>query len=135
MGGQEPSEHAIDELLGSLELSAMRALWVGSPATVRLVLERVNATRPDALAYTSVMTVLDRLHDKGLVTRERAGRAWEYTPVHEDETRLVGHLGRRQVDELVDRFGTVALVHFVAALDELDVATRRQLEELADDDS
>ena len=77
------------QLLGSLELAVLRALWAGAPATVRAVLERINARRDSDLAYTSVMTVLDRLHDKELVTREQAGRAYEYTPVHDDEAGLV----------------------------------------------
>lgn len=118
------------QLLGSLELAVLRALWEGAPATVRTVLERINARRDSNLAYTSVMTVLDRLHDKELVTREQAGRAYEYTPVHVDEAALVDHLGERQVAALVDRLGDVALVHFAATLEDLDDGTRQQLQAL-----
>ena len=121
-------------LLGSLELAALRALWVGSPATVRTVLERVNADRAAPLAYTSVMTVLDRLHDKELVTRESRGRAYEYTPVDPDEQHLVDHLSSRQVTELVDQLGEVALVHFAAALDKVDPQTMERLRALGQTD-
>lgn len=118
-------------LMGSLELAVLRALWTGAPATVRTVLGRVNDGRDGDLAYTSVMTVLDRLHDKELVTREQSGRAYEYTPVHDDEDGLVDHLGRQQVAELVEQLGDVALVHFAATLDVLDDRTREQLRALA----
>lgn len=118
-------------LLGSLELAVLRALWIEHPSTVRTVLDHVNGQRDEDLAYTSVMTVLDRLHDKGLVTRARSGRAYEYEPSHDDETALVDHLGQQQVADLVDRLGDVALVHFAAMLDDLDPGTRDQLRALA----
>lgn len=125
-----PSDPAA-ELLGALELAVMRALWDDPPASVRSVLDAVNTSRDEPLAYTSVMTVLDRLHDKELVARERQGRAYLYTPVHHDEQQLVQHLGRQRVDDLVARLGDVALVQFAARLHELDPDTREALERLA----
>jgi BlaI family transcriptional regulator, penicillinase repressor len=64
--------------LGELERAVMDVLWDrGTPATVREVAE---VLRDRDLAYTTVMTVLDRLAGKGMVERERAGRAWSYRP-------------------------------------------------------
>ncbi|MFF3669666.1 BlaI/MecI/CopY family transcriptional regulator [Microtetraspora malaysiensis] len=64
--------------LGELEVKVMDVLWSASgPLRVREVLERLDTPRP--LAYTTVMTVLDNLHGKGWVRRNRAGRAYEYT--------------------------------------------------------
>ena len=64
--------------LGELERAVMDVLWDrGTPATVREVAE---VLRERDLAYTTVMTVLDRLAGKGMVERERAGRAWSYRP-------------------------------------------------------
>lgn len=135
MTRDETPATALDELLGSLELAVLRALWAGAPATVRATLERVNERRTEPLAYTSVMTVLDRLHDKDLVVRERRGRAWAYTPVSDGEQHLMEELSRREVDALVDRFGLQALVHFTTTLDGLDPDARRRLEDLARDDA
>lgn len=68
--------------LGALESAIMNVLWDHPPdqaaMTVRDVLEVLRLDR--TLAYTTVMTVLDNLHGKGYVRRERAGRAWQYTP-------------------------------------------------------
>lgn len=50
----------------------------GEPMTVATVHRRLQAERE--LAYTTVMTVLDRLAKKHLVTRALVGRAWEYQP-------------------------------------------------------
>lgn len=61
--------------LGEREATIMELLWsVAEPVTVRDVLDRLE--RP--LAYTTVMTVLDNLHNKGHVTREKVGRAFQY---------------------------------------------------------
>lgn len=111
----------------------MRALWRGAPANVKTVLDRINDPRsePDQLAYTTVMTVLGRLHDKGLLDRDRAGRGYEYTPKF-DEPHLIEHLGQQEVADLLDRYGTVAFTQFAAALDDADPATRDRIRELID---
>lgn len=121
-----------EALLGPLEYAAMSALWTESPASVNVVLKRINARRDDGdqLAYTTVMTVLGRLHDKGLLDRVKAGRGYDYTPRF-SEPALIEHLGRQQVDELVDRFGAVALTQFAAALRDRDPALLDQLTQLA----
>ena len=63
--------------LGDLERAVMDVLWDGAGGghTVRDV---ADALADRGLAYTTVMTVLDRLAGKGMVERERAGRAWSY---------------------------------------------------------
>lgn len=121
-----------ESLLGPLEYAAMSALWAESPANVNVVLKRVNARRArgDELAYTTVMTVLARLHDKGLLDRVKAGRGYDYTPRY-SERALIDHLGRQQVDDLVDRFGPVALTQFAAALRDRDPALLEELTKLA----
>ncbi|XVV00716.1 BlaI/MecI/CopY family transcriptional regulator [Actinosynnema sp. CA-248983] len=63
--------------LGELEAAVMEVLWrAPAPVKVRDVLDELNKDR--ALAYTTVMTVLDNLHRKGWVDRERDGKAFRY---------------------------------------------------------
>lgn len=63
---------------GGLEAEALAALWAArGPLTPREVQENLGGD----LAYTTVMTALTRLHEKGAVSRERSGRAYAYTPV------------------------------------------------------
>ncbi len=59
---------------GALEQQVMDTLWDRGEATVRQVMDRLGGT----LAYTTVMTVLDRLHGKGKVCRRKEGLAWRY---------------------------------------------------------
>ncbi len=119
-------------LLGPLEYAAMRALWAEAPVGVPRVLAELNAGRTsgEQLAYTTVMTVLSRLHHKGLVGRERRGRGYAYTPRF-DEPALVEHLGRRAVDEVLQRYGEVALAQFAAAIEDADEDLLRRLRDVA----
>jgi predicted transcriptional regulator len=62
--------------LAPLELDCMNALWRLGEATVRDIHGALATTRPRA--YTTIMTILDRLTQKGVVERQKAGRAWLY---------------------------------------------------------
>jgi BlaI family penicillinase repressor len=61
-----------------LELMCLRALWLLEEGNVRAVRQVVAQTRP--LAYTTIMTVLDRLVRKGMLARRKVGRAFVYAP-------------------------------------------------------
>ena len=83
--------------LAPLELDCMNALWPRGEATVRDIQQALIATRPRA--YTTIMTILDRLAQKGIVERRKAGRAWVYRAnVSEDAARS------RAIAQLVDGF-------------------------------
>ncbi|HEX4813374.1 MAG TPA: BlaI/MecI/CopY family transcriptional regulator [Nonomuraea sp.] len=70
--------------LGELESAIMDWMWARRrPATVREVLEGLRERR--SIAYTTVMTVMDNLHTKGLLKRRAAGRAYVYEPVASKE--------------------------------------------------
>jgi predicted transcriptional regulator len=62
--------------LAPLELDCMNALWRLGEATVRDIHAALATTRPRA--YTTIMTILDRLAQKGVVERQKSGRAWLY---------------------------------------------------------
>ena len=61
-----------------LELLCLRALWRLGEGNVRAVRQIVAESRP--LAYTTIMTVLDRLVRKGMLTRRKSGRSFAYSP-------------------------------------------------------
>jgi predicted transcriptional regulator len=78
------------------ELEILHVLWESGPATVREVLEALRQDRPRA--YTSVMTLLNVMVDKGLVVREPRGRAFVYRarkPREQTLGKLVSDLLRR----------------------------------------
>ena len=116
--------------LGELEQAVMDHLWSASePQTVRQVHEELS-TRRD-LAYTTVMTVLQRLAKKHLVVQHRDDRAHRYAPTH-GRDELVAGLMVDALDQASDTGSRrAALVHFVERVgaDEAD-ALRRALVEL-----
>jgi BlaI family penicillinase repressor len=77
IGEGVPLRRSILEL-APLELDCMNALWSVGEGTVRQIQQIMVATRPRA--YTTIMTILDRLAQKGVVAREKKGRAYLYRP-------------------------------------------------------
>jgi predicted transcriptional regulator len=105
---------------GALELEVLRKLWAARrPLTPGEVREELDSS----LAYTTVMTVLGRLHDKGLVSRSAAGRAYAYEPAV-SESELTA---RRMGDALaVAHDRAAALSGFVGNLSKRDIAALRR---------
>ncbi len=118
--------------LGELERSVMDHLWsADEPQTVRQVHEVLSAHRD--LAYTTIMTVLQRLAKKNLVVQHRDDRAHRYAPTH-GRDELVAGLMVDALDQAADSGGRQgALVHFVERVGaEETAALRRALGELED---
>ncbi|WP_438487175.1 BlaI/MecI/CopY family transcriptional regulator [Streptomyces sp. S186] len=112
---------------GQLEAQVLAALHhAPGPATAAWVQERLGGD----LAYTTVMTILSRLHAKGAVTRERAGRAYAWTPAA-DEAGLAALRMRRVLDGEPDR--DAVLTSFVSALSAHDEEVLRGLLARAED--
>ena len=116
--------------LGELERAVMDHLWASpQPQTVRQVHEDLSGHRE--LAYTTVMTVLQRLARKKLVTQIRDDRAHQYAPTYGRDELVAGLMfdALHQAVDSDDR--QAALVHFVDRVDadEAD-ALRRALAEL-----
>lgn len=110
----------------------MEAVWDMQTATVRDVMETVNDGAVKPRAYTTVMTIMDRLHRKGLVDRRRDGNAFVYRP-RMSRAEYADARARSEVDELVREWGDVALVHFAKQMGTLDPKRREQLRRLARD--
>jgi predicted transcriptional regulator len=96
LGWWAARRHPLQSALGHLERDVMEVLWRCSDLPVRDVQSRLTRK----VAYTTVMTTLDRLFKKGFVNRRREGRAFLYTAAlaeHEIETTLTTGL----VDDLL----------------------------------
>jgi predicted transcriptional regulator len=79
---------------GQLEAAIMEVVWAQDrPLLVREVREQLRYSRP--VAYTTVMTVMTILHGKGVLRREKYGRAWRYWPREqraEHDARLMAEI-------------------------------------------
>lgn len=111
----------------------MRAVWagaVGQGSDAAFVVRDVHALMPE-LAYTTVMTTVRRLADKGLLAaRAEPGRkAHEYRAAGTPAEFLM-RASDREAGDVVARYGDAALAAFAARLSDLTPEQRRRLEEL-----
>ncbi len=106
---------------GALERDVMEVLWrADKPLTPAEVREQLDAD----LAYTTVMTILGRLHEKGRANRESRGRAFEYSPAV-SESELAAEQMNAVLSSATDRVG--ALGGFVGVMSKGDRAALRRL--------
>jgi predicted transcriptional regulator len=114
----DPRKKGLRKILGDLEADVMEAIWARGEATVHDVHERLAAADRE-LAYTTVMTVMSRLVDKGLLGRRKDGVAYVYMPSASKEEftrRTVGTV----LSELLDDFTAPAMSQFVDLVGEQD---------------
>ena len=128
--GKKASRRSVPPPLHELESEVMEELWVSGESSVRTLMERLNRGGDKQRAYTTYMTIMARLHKKGLLDRRREGNTDYYTPVHAREEYMALR-AQSEVAALVDQYGDVALSHFAQQMAGLDPARRRALQRQA----
>jgi predicted transcriptional regulator len=117
-------------LLHELETEVMEELWSRGEGNVREVLEALNARDETQRAYTTILTVMQRLAAKDMLVRERRGRLDVYVPVLSREAYAEAR-AEAGVGALVSEYGDVALAHFARHMSGLDPKRREQIRRLA----
>lgn len=121
-----------EDVLGPLAAAIVREVVDLGQASVADVVAGLRRSLDREHAYTTIMTVMSRLYEKGVLQRERLGRQYIYRPAAR-EVELIDRLSGLAVDRLVDRYGTAALRHFAVRLADLEPDVQRRLAELADE--
>ena len=104
---------------GDLEYAVLAVLWHLEAASARQIHSRVGA--PRKLVYTTIATVLDRLHAKGLVSRERSGKSFIYRArVSRDVTERAR--AQAAVERLLGSAPAPAIANLVEAVESIDPA-------------
>jgi predicted transcriptional regulator len=116
--------------LHELEAEVMDEVWRHDEISVRELMESLNRRARSPRAYTTYMTIMARLDEKGLLKRRREGKADRYSAVYgRDEYRELR--AGAEVSALVSEFGDVALAHFARQMNELDPQRQKELRRLA----
>lgn len=123
-------DNEIPPSLHELEAEVMEEVWRRGEVCVRSVMEALNRTATRERAYTTYMTIMARLDDKGLLERSRRGKTDFYRPVYARD-RYNDLRAGAVVDALIDQFGEVALTHIARQMAQLDPQHRRSLHRLA----
>jgi predicted transcriptional regulator len=114
--------------LGPLEQRLLQDIWTRGHATVRELLEDGKLS----IAYTTVMTTLDRLYKKNLLTRVAEGRAFRYSPAvtqEEMQRAAAGHAIRQLLESGSD---ALPLSYLVEAVTEHDIQLLDELQQLVE---
>ncbi len=114
-----------DISLGPLEKQVLDIVWNQGEATVQDV-RRAQSLQEKNLAYTTIMTILKRLTDKGVLDRHKEGRAYVYEPLRSKQSFL-RNLVKQTIDNLVDRYGEPALAAFLEEAESLSEEERSRL--------
>ncbi|MEI7770823.1 MAG: BlaI/MecI/CopY family transcriptional regulator [Chloroflexales bacterium] len=105
-----PTKDGLVKVLGPLETEIMQILWQDERSTVKKVHRRLSTQRE--IAYTTVMTTMSRLAEKGVLNRHREGLAYVYAPaISEDD--FVTMVVRQVLDGLLDDYSDTAIEYMI----------------------
>ena len=125
---QRESDDPVARYLGELQTEVMGIFWQRENATTREALELLNKRRRrNKLAYTTVLTLITRLWQRGLLEREPEGRGFRYRAAKSRDV-LLGELSEQLIDRLIDDFGDIAVARLGERLGELDPARLKKLQ-------
>jgi predicted transcriptional regulator len=125
---QRESDDPIARYLGEVQAEVMSIFWRRESATVREALDDLNGRRRKKLAYTTVLTIVSRLWQRGFLEREPEGRGFRYRAARSRDA-LLAELSDELIDRLLTDFGDVAVARLGERLDGLDAARLRKLRE------
>ncbi|MEI8308894.1 MAG: BlaI/MecI/CopY family transcriptional regulator [Chloroflexales bacterium] len=105
-----PAKDGLVKVLGPLETEIMQILWQEERSTVKKVHRKLSSQRE--IAYTTVMTTMSRLAEKGVLNRHREGLAYVYTPAISEED-FVTMVVRQVLDGLLDDYSDTAIEYMI----------------------
>lgn len=119
-------ESGLNRFFGPLEAEIMNIIWDGLDMTIKDVQTRLEHEKP--ISFNTVMTVMNRLVDKGILDKQSNGRSFIYRPTStRDEFFETQSMALSQ--DLLAEFGPVVVSHMLDALDDVDPDLLDQLEQ------
>ena len=105
-----PSRDGLVKVLGPLETEIMQVVWQDDRSTVKKVHRKLSQQRD--IAYTTVMTTMSRLAEKGVLNRHREGLAYVYTPAI-TEGEFVTMVVQQVLDGLLEDYSDTAVDYMI----------------------
>lgn len=121
-----PFKEGLDQILGKLERQIMETLWKRGESSVRDILEGLNHLH--APTYSTLITVMNRLSDKGLLERKKSGKTFFYTPVY-TKNELLDIVSKKVIQGISELSLQTTILNFVDHISSKDF---EQLDHLSD---
>ena len=110
-------ESGLNRFFGPLEAKIMDILWNNDEMTIKEV--QHNLEKEKAMNFNTVMTVMNRLVEKGILQKRTEGRSSMYKPV-QSRNEFVDTQSKEMTNELMDEFGNMVVSHMLDALEDVD---------------
>jgi predicted transcriptional regulator len=123
--GFKSSQQILESRLGALEREVMAVVWTAGEINVREACDRLDST----VAYTTVMTTMDRLYKKRLLARRKVGRAFVYSATATRD-EMEGAVATELVQSLLQRHGGEPLPLLSSLVDAVSERDRALLDDL-----
>ncbi|MGO4373705.1 BlaI/MecI/CopY family transcriptional regulator [Paenibacillus sp. 2TAB19] len=118
-------EIGLNRFFGSLEAKVMELLWDAEELCIKDVQHKLAQDKP--VNFNTVMTVMNRLVEKGILQRRLQGRLSLYRPTQSKEI-FIEEQSRKLTENLIDEFGGVVINHMLDAIKDVDESLIQQLE-------
>jgi predicted transcriptional regulator len=119
-------ENGLNRFFGSLEAKIMELLWNADEMSIKDVQQRLDKKKP--INFNTVMTVMNRLVDKGILLKRLNGRVSLYRPVQSKDA-FIDEQSRKLTENMLDAFGGVVINHMLDAIKDVDESLIKQLED------
>jgi predicted transcriptional regulator len=110
--------------ISSLEQEVMNLVWSQPQSSVKSIVERISQTKP--VAYTTILTIMQRLHEKGMVSRQKGKKAYLYAPKISKET-YSKNIAQGFLEKFLHSFGEIGIASFAQSIDSLSEDKRKHL--------
>lgn len=110
-------EVGLKRFFGSLEAKIMELLWEADELSIKEVQQHLEKDKP--VNFNTVMTVMNRLVEKGILEKRVQGRLSLFQPVQSKE-EFMEEQSKKLTENLLDEFGGVVLNHMIDSLKEAD---------------
>ncbi|WP_407669848.1 BlaI/MecI/CopY family transcriptional regulator [Paenibacillus albus] len=118
--------NGLGRFFGPLEVKVMDAIWSRpEPSTIKEVNAIVSEDKP--MSFNTIMTVMNRLVDKGVLKKKLQSKSYVYSAVLSKE-RFLEEQSKELSYDLVKEFGSLAVTHMLDAMEQVDPDLLKQLE-------
>ncbi|MCS7460911.1 BlaI/MecI/CopY family transcriptional regulator [Paenibacillus doosanensis] len=122
------NESGLNRFFGALEAKIMDILWDGAEKSIKDVQQKLERDQKKLVNFNTVMTVMNRLVEKGVLNKRLEGRSFAYSPVLSKE-QFIDTQSKELTHELIEEFGPLVVSHMLDALEEADTELMEKLEQ------